>query len=65
MGVDYFTKWLEVEVTTTITEAQQENFVWKNIICCFGIPHTFVMDNGKQFDNPKFKDFCKGLATTP
>ena len=63
--INYFTKWLEAEATTTITKAQVENFVWKNTIFHFRIPHTFFMDNGKQFDNPKFRDFCEGLAITP
>ena len=63
--VDYFTRWLEAKATTTIIEAQVENFVWKNIISQFGIPHAFFMDNGKQFDNPKFRDFCEGLTITP
>ena len=63
--VDCFTKWLEVEATSTITKAQVENFVWNNIISWFGILHTFFMDNGKQFDNLKFRDFCEGLAITP
>ena len=63
--VDYYKKWLEAKATATITKAQVETFVWKSIICRFGIPHTFVMDNDKQFDNSKFKDFCEGLAITP
>ena len=62
---NYFTKWLEAEATATITGAQVENFVWKNIICRFGIHHAFIMDSGKQFDNSKFRDFYEGLAITP
>ena len=38
----------------TITEAKITNFVWKNIICRFGIPNVIILNNGKQFDNPKF-----------
>ena len=38
------------------------NFVWRSIICRFGIPRALVSDNGKQFDNPKFRDFCAELA---
>ena len=37
------------------------NFVWCSIICRFGIPKALVSDNGKQFDNPKFKNFCAVL----
>ena len=37
------------------------NFVWRSIKCRFGIPRALVSDNGKQFDNPKFIDFCVEL----
>ena len=47
VAIDYFTKWVEVELVTTITEAKVTSFVWKNIICRFGIPHVIILDNGK------------------
>ena len=46
----------------SITEARIKNFVWKNIICRFGIPLTIISDNGRQFDSQGFKDFCSGLG---
>ncbi|KAM1464576.1 hypothetical protein ACFXTO_044207 [Malus domestica] len=58
VAVDYFTKWAEVEHLVTITEAKIEDFVWKNIFCRFGIPNAIVIDNGRQFDNNKFKMLC-------
>ncbi|KAM2163409.1 hypothetical protein ACFX1Q_041099 [Malus domestica] len=45
VAVDYFTKWAEVELLATINEAKIENFIWKNILCRFGIPNTIVTDN--------------------
>ena len=45
--IDYFTKWVEVEALTTITEAKVQNFVWKNIVCRFGIPRMIIFDNGR------------------
>ena len=45
----------------TITEQKIRNFVWRTIICRFGIPRALVSDNGKQFDSAKFKDFCAEL----
>ena len=45
----------------TITEHKIHNFVWRAIICRFGIPRALVSDNGKQFDNAKFRDFCAEL----
>ena len=32
IAIDYFIKWVEVELVTTITEAKITSFVWKNII---------------------------------
>ena len=61
VAVDYFTKWAEVEPLANITEQKIRNFVWHSIICRFGIPRALVSDNGKQFDNPKFRDFCVEL----
>ena len=60
--VDYFTKWAEAEPLATITEQKIRNFVWRNIIYRFGIPRALVSDNGKQFDNTKFRDFCAELG---
>ena len=34
----------------------------ENIICRYGIPRVLVSDNGKQFDNSTFRDFCSGLG---
>ena len=58
IGIDYFTKWVKVEALATITEENVRNFVWRSIICKFGIPRVLVSDNGKKFDNVSFWDFC-------
>ena len=57
VGVDYFTKWAKAKPLSMITEKKVHNFVWRSIICRFRIPRALVSDNGKQFDNPKFRDF--------
>ena len=62
VAMDYFTKWAEAEPLATITEKKVRNFVWRAIICRFGIQRTLVFDNGKQFDNHKFRDFCTELG---
>ena len=54
IGIDYFTKWVKVEALATITEENVRNFVWRSIICKFGIPRVLVSDNGKKFDNVSF-----------
>ena len=62
IGVDYFTKWAEAESLATINEQKVRNFVWRSIICRFGIPKALISNNGKQFDNQKFKNFCTELG---
>ena len=62
VGVDYFAKRAEAELLATITEQKVRNFIWRSIICKFGIPKALVSDNGKQFDNLKFKNFCAELG---
>ena len=62
VGINYFTKWVEVEALATITEKSIQSFVWRNIICRYGIPRVLVPDNGKQFDNSAFRDFCSELG---
>ena len=60
--MDYFTKLVEVEALATITEKNVRSFVWKNIICKYGIPRVLVSNKGKQFDNDSFRDFCLQLG---
>ena len=60
--IDYFTKWVEAEPLTTITEKSIRTFVWRNIIYRYGIPRVLVSDNGKQFNNSTFRDFCSELG---
>ena len=55
VGIDYFTKWVEAEPLA-------RTFVWRNIICRYRIPRVLVSDNGKQFDNNAFRDFCSELG---
>ena len=45
-----------------ITEAEVQNFVWKNIVCRFEIPKTIISDNGRQFDSHEFRLFCTNLG---
>ena len=62
VGIDYFTKWVEAETLATITEKNVRSFIWRSIICRFRIPRILVLDNGKQFDNVSFRDFCSQLG---
>ena len=46
VGIDYFTKWVEVEPLAKIVQKNVKNFVWKNIVCKFGVPRVLISDNG-------------------
>ena len=53
---------MEAEALAIITEKNIRSFVWRCIICRFGILRVLVSDNGKQFDNESFRDFCSQLG---
>ncbi|XP_010496968.1 PREDICTED: uncharacterized protein LOC104773993 [Camelina sativa] len=55
---DYFTKWVEAEAFSQVRAQEVNSFIWKNVICKFGVPHEIVTDNRPQFACNKFKDFC-------
>ncbi|GJV00684.1 reverse transcriptase domain-containing protein [Tanacetum coccineum] len=62
VAIDYFTKWIEAKLVVTITGNQVKKFVWDNIVCRFGLPGEIVSDNGKQFHDNPFKDWCEKLC---
>ena len=61
VGRDYFTKWVEAELLANIKDMDAKRFVWKNIVTRFGILHTFISNNGLQFDSKSFKRYCCDL----
>ena len=63
--IDYFRKWIEAESLAKINEWNASNFVWKNIVCRFGIPKVIISDNARQFNNDGFKLFCSDLTISP
>ena len=62
VAVDYFTKWAEAEPLATITAKKLKDFVYRSIVCRFGIPYKLISDNGKQFDNKEMREFCDSLG---
>lgn len=58
VAVDYFTKWVEAEPLTRITEGEMLKFLWKSICCRFGLPRLLVSDNGTQFKGSKITEWC-------
>ncbi|XP_072089283.1 uncharacterized protein [Arachis hypogaea] len=61
VGIDYFSKWVEAQPLAKITSKQMISFVWKNIICRFGIPQHITTNNGRQFADQKFQAFLQDL----
>ncbi|GKA57973.1 reverse transcriptase domain-containing protein [Tanacetum coccineum] len=62
VAMNYFTKWIEAKPVATITGNQVKKFVWENIVCRFGLPGEIISDNGKQFRDNPFKDWCENLC---
>ena len=62
VAIEYFTKWIEAEPVAQITAHKIEGFVWKNIVCRFGVPKRLVSDNGTQFASHLLKKLCEGVG---
>nr|KYP74108.1 Pol polyprotein [Cajanus cajan] len=60
--VDYFTRWIEACPLANITTENIRKFTWKSIICRFGISHSLVTDNDRQFIAQSFEDFLRELG---
>ena len=70
VATDYFSKWIEADSFSSIKDRDVTRFIWKNIVCRFGIPRSILSDNGPQFDSRVYGDFCqelkiKNLYSTP
>ncbi|XP_025640864.1 uncharacterized protein [Arachis hypogaea] len=57
VSIDYFSKWIEAQPLAHITSEKVRSFLWKNIICRFGIPREIISDNGRQFTDHKLAAF--------
>jgi len=63
VAIEYLTRWIEAKPLATITSETVKNFFWQNIVCRFGVPSLLTVDNEKQFDSDKFKEFCCYIGT--
>ncbi|XP_068463634.1 uncharacterized protein [Phaseolus vulgaris] len=64
VAIEYFTKWIEAEPVAQITAHKIQSFVWKNIVCRFGVPKRLVSNNGTQFASHLLKKLCGDWNTT-
>ncbi|XP_027166658.1 uncharacterized protein LOC113766692 [Coffea eugenioides] len=62
IAIDYFTKWIEAEPLNTISSRSIQKFLWKSIVCRFGIPRALVSDNGRQFADQSLREWCTELG---
>ncbi|KAJ4818482.1 Pol-polyprotein [Rhynchospora pubera] len=62
VAVEYFTKWIEAKPLALITSPRIADFVKHNIVYRYGIPHTIISDNGRQFTGAPFQDMCEGFG---
>ncbi|KAL5583401.1 hypothetical protein UlMin_015843 [Ulmus minor] len=62
VSIDYYTKWVEAKALAKITEQNVTTFIWKNIVCRFGVPRELVSDHGTQFENEKLQSICDRLG---
>ncbi|VFQ98118.1 unnamed protein product [Cuscuta campestris] len=59
VAIDYFTKWVEAAPLASITGAQCQKFLAKQVICRFGVPEHIITDNGTQFESKPFNNFLE------
>jgi len=62
VAIEYFTKWIEVEPVVQITTHKVQHFVWKNIVCRFGVLKHLVSNNGTQFASQQLGKLCTELG---
>ncbi|XP_057517953.1 uncharacterized protein LOC130798872 [Amaranthus tricolor] len=58
VAIDYFTKYVEAEALSSITDKQVCQFLWRNIITRYGIPRVIITDNGRQFVSKNTIEYC-------
>ena len=61
VAINYFTKWVEGKVLASTTPVKIKEFIYRNIIYQYRVPHIIVSDNITQFNYDQFKEFCNDL----
>lgn len=55
---DYFTKWIEVQVVSKITEERVCRFYWQKIQYRFSLLGVIVSNNGTRFSSASVIEYC-------
>lgn len=61
VAVDYLSKWVEAVALARITEGDILRFLWRNIVCRYGVPRRLISDNGRQFQGQKVMSWCQEM----
>ena len=59
VATDYFTKMIEAQLMTNVSQADAIRFIEKHIIYRFGIPETITANQGTIFIGDKVKAFVQ------
>ncbi|XP_073304626.1 uncharacterized protein [Primulina huaijiensis] len=62
--MDYFSKWVEAEPLAKIIEQEVLKFLWKHILCRFGVPRRLISNNGRQFQGREITFWCREMKIT-
>ena len=57
VAVDKFTKWIEVKPIKKLNDLTAVTFI-ADITTRYGIPHSIITDNGRNFANGALARFC-------
>nr|KYP44215.1 Retrovirus-related Pol polyprotein from transposon 412 family [Cajanus cajan] len=49
-------------VSRVLQGAKTRTFLWKNMICKYGVPQVLVSDNGTQFASGGVRNFCREIG---
>ena len=55
--IDKFTKWIEAR-SISVIKSEQAMLLFLDIVHCFGVLNSIIMENGTQFIRKKFLRFC-------
>ncbi|RDY05519.1 Gypsy retrotransposon integrase-like protein 1, partial [Mucuna pruriens] len=59
VAIDYFTKWIEAALYTSITKSVVVKFIKRDIICQYSLPANIITDNGTNFNNKMMIELCE------
>lgn len=59
VAIDYFTKWLEKVSLSAVTMKNTTRFIWRDIICEYGVPNKIIIDNETNFMGNDLELHCK------